>query len=77
MPDNQQAQPMLMAIHPSTSTANVHGNGNYSDEEGPKPLTVSQVPFPPFQKLANPGPLGLITFALTTFVLGLYQCGAG
>lgn len=26
---------------------------------------------------ANPAPLGLIGFALTTFVLGLYQCGAG
>ncbi|KAL1954774.1 hypothetical protein VTO42DRAFT_722 [Malbranchea cinnamomea] len=44
---------------------------------GPRTFTVSQVPFPPYQKLANPGPLGLIGFALTTFVLGLYQCGAG
>lgn len=26
---------------------------------------------------ANPGPLGLFGFATTTFVLGLYQCGAG
>lgn len=39
--------------------------------------TVSQVPLPPYQKLANPGPLGLLAFALTTFVLGLYECGAG
>lgn len=39
--------------------------------------TVSQVPFPPYMKLANPGPLGLLSFATTTFVLGLYQCGAG
>lgn len=38
---------------------------------------VSQVLAPQFGKLANPGPLGLIGFALTTFVLGLYQCGAG
>jgi len=38
---------------------------------------VSQVPLPPYTKLANPGPLGLIGFALTTFVLGLYQCGVG
>lgn len=38
---------------------------------------VSQVLNPPYTKLANPGPLGLIGFALTTFVLGLYQCGAG
>lgn len=40
-------------------------------------LFVSQVPAPPFLRLANPGPLGLIGFALTTFALGLYQCGAG
>lgn len=39
--------------------------------------TVSQVPIPPFTKLGNPGPLGLLSFALTTFALGLYQCGAG
>lgn len=39
--------------------------------------TVSQVPVPPYMKLGNPGPLGLLSFALTTFVLGLYECGAG
>lgn len=38
---------------------------------------VSQVMNPPFYKVANPGPLGLLSFAMTTFVLGLYQCGAG
>lgn len=49
-------------------------NGTLAD---PRLHTVSQVPNPPFQKLANPGPLGLFGFAITTFVLGLYQCGAG
>ncbi|KAJ9209413.1 hypothetical protein DTO166G4_8977 [Paecilomyces variotii] len=39
--------------------------------------TVSQVPFPPYQKLANPGPLGLLGFAVTSLVLGLYECGVG
>lgn len=39
--------------------------------------TISQVYDPSFFKIANPGPLGLISFALTTFVLGLYQCGTG
>ncbi|GAD94245.1 conserved hypothetical protein [Paecilomyces variotii No. 5] len=39
--------------------------------------TVSQVLSPPYQKLANPGPLGLLGFAVTTLVLGLYQCGVG
>lgn len=43
----------------------------------PHQSTVSQVTDPEFFKIANPGPLGLIAFALTTFVLGLYQCGAG
>ena len=45
--------------------------------EKPHQSTVSQVTDPQFFKIANPGPLGLISFALTTFVLGLYQCGAG
>lgn len=39
--------------------------------------TVSQVLNPPYMKLGNPGPLGLLGFALTTFALGLYECGAG
>lgn len=43
----------------------------------PHQSMVSQVYDPPFYRVANPGPLGLISFALTTFVLGLYQCGAG
>lgn len=43
----------------------------------PHQTMVSQVYEPQFYKIANPGPLGLISFALTTFVLGLYQCGAG
>ena len=51
--------------------------GQAGVRRAPRNYTVSQVPFPPYQKLANPGPLGLIGFALTTFVLGLYQCGAG
>lgn len=38
---------------------------------------VSHVYNPPYYKIANPGPLGLISFALTTFALGLYNCGAG
>lgn len=62
-----------------------HTNGHGLDQHpGPnlpaaKPhqATVSQVYDPQFFKVANPGPLGLISFALTTFVLGLYQCGAG
>jgi succinate-acetate transporter protein len=53
--------------------------GHHNPQAGPKPhqATVSQVYDPSFYKIANPGPLGLISFALTTLVLGLYQCGAG
>jgi succinate-acetate transporter protein len=39
--------------------------------------TVSQVYNPNFFRFANPGPLGLISFAVTTLCLGLYQCGIG
>lgn len=72
-----------MAITEETNGAEVQNheqiNGRDAIVPAPKPqiTTVSQVPSPQFGKLANPGPLGLIGFALTTFVLGLYQCGAG
>lgn len=62
---------------PGHETSNGH---HYSDgiaTTKPHQSTVSQVFHPTLGKIANPGPLGLISFALTTFVLGLYQCGAG
>jgi len=68
---------MSAAVEPT------NGHGAYKDEAGAAvpavnyQHTVSQVPASPMSNLANPGPLGLIGFALTTFVLGLYQCGAG
>jgi succinate-acetate transporter protein len=37
--------------------------------------TVSNVPRPPNRKFANPAPLGLSAFALTTFVLSLINVG--
>lgn len=54
----------------------MHQKENAAANE-PRTFTVSQVPHPQFEKLGNPGPLGLLSFAITTFVLGLYQCGAG
>lgn len=54
-------------------------NGRYENGDGvPKPhqATVSQV-YAPMSRPGNPGPLGLISFALTTFCLGFYQCGVG
>lgn len=58
---------------------NANGQWHYESNSVGKPhqSMVSQVYNPSFYKIANPGPLGLISFALTTFVLGLYQCGAG
>ncbi|PHH77688.1 hypothetical protein CDD82_3399 [Ophiocordyceps australis] len=57
----------------------IQGQRQMTESFNPKPhqSTVSQVTNPQFFKIANPGPLGQISFALTTFVLGLYQCGAG
>ncbi|GJN71500.1 GPR1/FUN34/yaaH family protein [Purpureocillium lilacinum] len=54
-----------------------HDHAAHAPGLRPRQLTVSQVYDPQFFNIANPGPLGLISFALTTFVLGLYQCGAG
>ena len=72
------------AAAPVARTNEGVANGEYHKDEVPSSAhhhrhiaTVSQVANPEFMKLANPGPLGLIGFALTTFVLGLYQCGAG
>jgi hypothetical protein len=69
----------------SAAAEPTNGHGAYKDEAGVPAAapavnyqhTVSQMPAGPLANLANPGPLGLIGFALTTFVLGLYQCGAG
>ncbi|KAL2210922.1 hypothetical protein CC79DRAFT_1319747 [Sarocladium strictum] len=51
-----------------------HENGGIPPK--PHQSTVSQV-YAPVSKPGNPGPLGLISFALTTFCLGFYQCGVG
>lgn len=51
-----------------------HGQAAAAPRQG---AMVSQVLQPQYMKLANPGPLGLLAFAITTFVVGLYECGAG
>lgn len=61
------------AANPLTNAA----MGNSGAAVTPRQDFVSQVYAPEFFKFANPGPLGLISFALTTFVLGFYQCGVG
>lgn len=71
--------------HPPTSQApddhggillNAGGADPAANDPSRRVFTVSQVALPQY-RLANPGPLGLLSFAMTTFVLGLYQCGAG
>lgn len=52
-----------------------HGHGSHVPSV-PRQSMVSQVYNPTVGKVGNPGPLGLISFALTTFVLGIYQAGA-
>jgi len=70
-------------VHGRDAGANGHHASYDMEANLPGPLpkahrgTVSQVYDPSFFKIANPGPLGLISFALTTFVLGFYQCGVG
>jgi Predicted membrane protein len=64
MPKEQGMDLDRVANHPGASSA----------RQG---AMVSQVLQPQFAKLANPGPLGLLSFAITTFVVGLYECGAG
>lgn len=54
------------------------GAGNYDPTTTSRQgAMVSQVLQPQYMKLANPGPLGLLAFAITTFVIGLYECGVG
>ncbi|RCI12375.1 hypothetical protein L249_0043 [Ophiocordyceps polyrhachis-furcata BCC 54312] len=61
------------------STTGTLSPGEQHGYTAPKPhqSTVSQVPDPKPFRAANPGPLGLISFALTTFCLSIYLCGAG
>ena len=59
---------------PPADRAEHHENQAASSRPG---AMVSQVLQPQYTKLANPGPLGLLAFAITTFVVGLYECGAG
>ncbi|KAI7871689.1 GPR1/FUN34/yaaH family-domain-containing protein [Spinellus fusiger] len=57
----------------------VHTNQSLSEVEGKYPATQSHPPQAIYAAptIANPGPLGLSSFALTTFVLSLHNAGAG
>lgn len=62
--------------HNGSILLNPGGADPAAHEPSRRTFTVSQVAVPQYH-LANPGPLGLLSFAITTFVLGLYECGAG
>jgi hypothetical protein len=72
-----QGNPAGMSQYPNYQYV-PFGNAQDPNLQGrPHQAMISQVYQPTLGKIGNPGPLGLIGFALTTFVLGLYQCGAG
>ncbi|KAG2208062.1 hypothetical protein INT47_010424 [Mucor saturninus] len=56
-----------------------HNNDSSSDVEAKHHVhtTYSPIPIYAAPTIANPGPLGLSSFALTTFVLSLHNAGAG
>ena len=62
----------------SSGSGNLHSSS--TDGDGARPTTlVGEMPLgflPPPRKFANPGPLGLSAFALTTFVLSLINIKA-
>jgi len=61
----------------STNAAAAPTNGHHHDRDAAHHTKFTDTAPTAVPGRANPGPLGLISFALTTFVLGLYQCGAG
>ncbi|KAK2880136.1 hypothetical protein FQN49_000550 [Arthroderma sp. PD_2] len=61
---------------PSAKTPQTEWSSLYEQHQEHK-VAVSNVSSPPFNKLANPAPLGLFGFAVTSFVVGMYNCGAG
>lgn len=58
---------------------NTNSNDSHSDVEAKHHVhnTYSPIPVYAAPTIANPGPLGLSSFALTTFVLSLHNAGAG
>ncbi|KKO99829.1 hypothetical protein THAR02_08079 [Trichoderma harzianum] len=76
MGSGQQFQPQQYQQYPGYGQF-VPFSNTQDPRAGPHQAMISQVYQPTLGKIGNPGPLGLIGFALTTFVLGLYQCGAG
>ncbi|KAL7416918.1 GPR1/FUN34/yaaH family-domain-containing protein [Mrakia frigida] len=80
MPDLEQGTHALSAPsddHKSEQTQHfVVPTLNRAITPGGHPLDTSQPSFPVYhRKLGNPGPLGLFSFAITTFVLSMFNIG--
>ncbi|KAF3483876.1 Gpr1 family protein [Arthroderma uncinatum] len=67
------SQPLVQS---SAKVSQTECSSLYELQEHKVPI-VSHASSPPFNKLANPSPLGLFGFAVTAFVAGMYNCGAG
>jgi succinate-acetate transporter protein len=67
------------AAYDTPDQAKYHNGNDIEAHNGHLPRTTHQSTISQVYKpgVANPGPLGLISFALTTFVIGFYQCGVG
>ncbi|CEJ61060.1 hypothetical protein PMG11_09605 [Penicillium brasilianum] len=75
---NAQGAPETATWDPAGEKTENGTNGTTpASTRRPHQATVSQVSAPVFTQLGNPGPLGLLAFAITTFVVGLLECGAG
>ena len=61
------------------SSAVTNNREAHNDIEAKYPASYQNSPAPIYASptIANPGPLGLSSFALTTFVLSLHNAGAG
>jgi hypothetical protein len=68
------------ANNPNNNANNIHLNDTNSDLEAKYSSAAAYnnpTPIYAAPTIANPGPLGLSSFALTTFVLSLHNAGAG
>ena len=72
---------LLLAHNHSNGYVGGGGGGDGDGKDNPAPPkhqdTMTPSPYLAHVKSASAGPLGLFSFGLTTFVMGLYKCGAG
>ena len=70
-PQSAPYHPALAYPHPLAANANPAWDADADDEEVSKGFLSKQFP-----TIANPAPLGLCAFALTTWILSMYNVGA-